>query len=309
MVDSNSSSCDLPYSSSIAIATINAIFCVLGVIGNSLVLIAVYRTLELRTLSNYYLVALAIADFLTSVLAQPLLIVMVIQESQGQCNKTLETVFRAVGNFCLAASFFILLFITTERLLAVLKPIQYRNFHPKRRFAVFISISVMLPLIYTTFRLAVSKTASSYLSAVLFVLGYIYIIACYLIILLQLRRQSKKMKRSTSIPHEEDTRSTRHVEKVVTSTMAIVIVIFTVMWAPLFYCRILRPSITSGVAYNWFRTAAMSNSVMNFFVYAFQMKRFRNAFQTIVCHCTQAVSLPSTSSTANILRSGNTVML
>ena len=64
------------------IVTINAIFCVLGVIGNSLVLIAVYRTMELHTLSNFYLVALAVADFLTSAIVQPLLIVMVIQESQ-----------------------------------------------------------------------------------------------------------------------------------------------------------------------------------------------------------------------------------
>ncbi len=130
MMDSNSSFCDLPYSSSVAIATINAIFCLLGVVGNSLVMIAVYRTMELRTLSNLYLVALAIADFLTSAIAQPLLIVMVIQESQGECNKTLETVFRSVSNFSPAASFLILLFITTERLLAVLKPILYKRFIP-----------------------------------------------------------------------------------------------------------------------------------------------------------------------------------
>ena len=263
-------------------ATINAIFCVLGIIGNSLVLVAVYRTMELHTLSNLYLVALAIADFLTSAIAQPLLIVMVIQESKGECNKTLETVFRSVGNFSAAASFLILLFITTERLLAVLKPILYKNFHPKRRFVVFISISVILPLIYTILRLAVSKKATSYFSAILFVLGYIYIVACYLIILLQLRRQSRKMKRSTSIPRGEDTRSTRHAEKVVTSTMALIIGIFTIMWGPFFYYRISQPSTNSGEGYNWVRTMAISNSALNFIVYAFRMKRFRNAFKTTI---------------------------
>ena len=282
MVDSNSTFCYLPYSSTVAIATINAIFCVLGIIGNSLVLVAVYRTMELHTLSNLYLVALAIADFLTSAIAQPLLIVMVIQESKGECNKTLETVFRSVGNFSAAASFLILLFITTERLLAVLKPILYKNFHPKRRFVVFISISVILPLIYTILRLAVSKKATSYFSAILFVLGYIYVVACYLIILLQLRRQSRKMKRSTSIPRGEDTRSTRHAEKVVTSTMALIIGIFTIMWGPFFYYRISQPSTNSGEGYNWVRTTAISNSALNFIVYALRMKRFRNAFKTTI---------------------------
>ena len=298
MVDSNSRFCDLPYSSSVAIATINAIMCPLGVAGNSLVMIAVYRTTELRTFSSFYLVALAIADFLTSAIAQPLLIVMVIQESQGECNKTLETVFRSVGNFSPAASFLILLFITTERLLAALKPIQYKTFHPKRRFVVFVGISVIFPLIYTILRLAVSKSATSYLSAIIFVLGYIYIVSCYLIILLQLRSQSRKMKRSTSITQEENTRSARHAERVVTSTMALIIVIFTVMWGPFFYYRISQPSTNSGEGYNWVRTTAISNSALNFIVYAFRMKRFRNAFRTTISHGIHTVFQSRTWSTA-----------
>ena len=297
-MNSNSSFCHLPYSSSIALATINAIFCVLGIIGNSLVLVAVYRTIELRTLSNYYLVALAIADFLTSAVVQPLLIVMVIRESKGECDKTLETVFRSVGNFSAAASFLILLFITTERLIAVLKPIVYRNYHPRRRFAVFISISVIVPLIYTILRLAVSKRATSYFSAVLFALGYIYIMVSYLIILHHLRSQSKKIKRSTDITPEEKTRTTRHAEKVVTSTMALVIGIFTIMWVPFFYYRVSKPSTNSGEAYNWVRTTAISNSALNFIVYAFRMKRFRSAFKTTISDGFHTIFPSPTSSTA-----------
>ena len=296
-MDSNQSSfCHLPYSSSIALATINAIFCVLGIIGNSLVLVAVHRIIELRTLSNFYLVALAVADFLTSAIAQPLLIAMVIGESKGECNKTLETVFRSVGNFSAAASFLILLFITTERLMAVLKPVAYKNYHPRRRFAVFVSISVILPLIYTILRLAVSKRATSFFSAVLFALGYLYIVVSYLIILHQLHSQSEKMKRSTSIT-EENARTTRHAEKVVTSTMALIIAMFTIMWVPFFYYRTSKPSTNSGEAYNWVRTTAISNSALNFIVYAFRMKRFRSAFRTTISNSFHTIFQARTSST------------
>ena len=260
-------------------------------------LVAVYRTIELRTLSSLYLVALAIADFLTSAIVQPLLIAMVIRESKGECDQTLETVFRSVGNFSAATSFFILLFITTERLLAVLKPIVYKNYYPGRRFAIFISISVIIPLIYTILRLAVSKRATSYFSAVLFVLGYFYIMVSYLIILHQLRSQSEKMKRSTDITSEENTRTTRHAERVVTSTMALVIGIFTIMWAPLFYYRVLKPSTNSGQAYNWVRTTAISNSALNFIVYAFRMKRFRSAFKTTISDGFHTIFQSRTSST------------
>ena len=306
MADSNSSFCYFPYSSAIAIATINAIFCALGIVGNSLVLIAVYRTMELRTLSNLYLVALAIADFVTSAIAQPVLIAVVVQQSQGKCNKTLETVFRSASNSSAASSFSILLFITTERLLAVLKPIQYKNFYPKRRFTVFISISVILPLVYTVLRLAVIEKVTSYFSAILFALGYIYIMVCYVIILLKLRKQSREMKKSTRVRQEDNTRSTRHAEKMVTSTMALVIVIFTIMWVPLFYCRITQPLNNRSEVYNWFRTTASSSSALNFIVYAFRMKRFRNAFKSILCDGIPSLFQSSTSSTANILTSGNT---
>ena len=297
MVDTNASSCYLPYPSSVAMATINAIFCVLGVIGNSLVLIAVYRTMKLRTLSNFYLVALAVADLLTSAIVQPLLIVLVIQESQGVCIKTLETVFRALKNSSAAISFFILLFITTERLLAVIKPIAYKNFHPKRRFVAFISISVILPLMYTILRLAVSKRATSYLSAAAFLLGYTYIIICYLVILHQLRSQRRKMKTPTSNNERNDVRSTRHAEKVVTSTMVLIITIYTIMWMPGFFFRILKPSTNSGEVYSWLRTTAISNSALNFIVYAFRMKRFRNAFKTALFDGLLTVVQSGTSST------------
>ena len=296
-MDTNTSSCYLSYSSSVAIATINAIFSVLGILGNSLVLIAVYRTMELRTYSCFYLVALAVADFLTSAIVQPLLIVLVIQESQGECNKTLETIFRAVGNFSAATSFIILLFITAERLLAVIKPVVYKNCHPRRRFVTFISISVIIPLVYTILRLAVSKRATSYFSVTLFVLGYVHIIVSYLVILYQLRSQTKKINRSVSINDEEDTTSTRHAEKVITSTMALIIAIFTVMWGPLFYYRASKPSTNSGDVYNWVRTTAISNSALNFIVYAFRMKRFRNAFKTALSDGIHTVVQSRTSST------------
>ncbi|XP_028392606.1 somatostatin receptor type 2-like [Dendronephthya gigantea] len=277
----NSSICEMPHSHTVGIATVNAIFCVLGVVGNSLVLVAVFRTVELRTLSNFYLVVLAIADFLTSAIVQPMLIVMVIDESRGKCDKTFITAFRGLGNFSASTSFLLLLFITTERFLAVMKPIVYKNYHPRRRFAIFISISVIAPLIYTILRLAVSKKATSYFSVVLFVLGYFYIVACYLIILLQLKRQSRKMEMSNSTPHENKS-STRHAEKVVTSTMALVIGLFTIMWIPFFYFRISQPSTNTGAGYNWVRTTAISNSALNFIVYAFRMKRFRNAFKATI---------------------------
>lgn len=275
--------CDLDPLSSVIMATVNSIFSFLGIIGNLLVLLAVYKTKDLRTVGNAYLVILAIADFLTSAIAQPLLIAMLIQEAREECDEILITMFRAVGNFTCAVSFLVLCSITTERFLAVVKPMVYRNFHPKRRFYISTSISLILPLLYTIFRVAGKKKATSYFSAILFVIGYIYILSCYLTIMIQLRRHSNRMAEATS---EAQTTTRRHqadkAEKIVSVTMAIVIGIFTVMWLPFFYFRLARPSSNSGVAYNWVRTTALSNSALNPLVYALRMEAFRKSFKHVV---------------------------
>lgn len=274
-------SCDLDLLSSVLMATVNSIFSFMGVIGNLLVLLAVYKTKDLQTVSNAYLVILAIADLLTSAIAQPLLIAMLIQEAKEECDETLITAFRAVGNFTCAVSFLVLCSITTERFLAVVKPMVYRNFHPKRRFYILTTISVILPLLYTILRVAGKKKATSYFSAIIFVIGYIYILSCYLTILIQLRLHSIKMTRETT--SEQETTTRRHqAEKVVSVTMAIVIGIFTVMWLPLFYFRLARPSSNSGVGYNWVRTTALSNSALNPIVYALRMEAFRKSFKHVV---------------------------
>ena len=157
----------------------------------------------------------------------------------------------------------------------------YRNFHPKRRFYILTTISVILPLLYTILRVAGKKKATSYFSAIIFVIGYIYILSCYLTILIQLRLHSIKMTRETT--SEQETTTRRHqAEKVVSVTMAIVIGIFTVMWLPLFYFRLARPSSNSGVGYNWVRTTALSNSALNPIVYALRMEAFRKSFKHVV---------------------------
>lgn len=272
------STCDLQFASAISIATFNIVFSVVGIIGNFLVCFAVYSVTDLRTLSNAYLVVLAIADFFTSALAQPILTVMVIREANQKCDKTLETVFRIVGNFSCAVSFLVLCSITTERFLAVVKPIVYRTYHAKQRFYTLTSISLTIPLIYTILRVTASKKGTSYFSAVFFVIGYVYILSCYLGILVHLRRHSNKMAEPTA---KENTKR-RQAEKAVTATMAIVIGIFTIMWVPFFYFRISKPSTNSGIGYNWVRTTAMINSALNPIVYALRLKKFKNAYKHVI---------------------------
>ena len=72
------------------------------------------------------------------------------------------------------------------------------------------------------------------------------------------------------------------VERRVTATVAIVVVVFTICWIPLLYLRAAYAKSNVGVAYNWARTLALSNSAMNPWIYCFRMGEFRAAYEKLL---------------------------
>ena len=97
-------------------------------------------------------------------------------------------------------------------------------------------------------------------------LCYLAIILCYTFIILKIKKEA----------------SGHMVERRVTVTIAIVVVIFTVCWFPLLYLRSAFAEENFGVAYNWARTLALSNSSMNPWIYCFRIAEFREAYRRLL---------------------------
>lgn len=73
--------------------------------------------------------------------------------------------------------------------------------------------------------------------------------------------------------------------------MAIVVVIFTVCWFPLLYLRSAFAEENFGVAYNWARTLALSNSSMNPWIYCLRIAEFPEAYRRLLrCKCSDGTS-------------------
>ena len=81
MTDNSTCPVILSFEAVIAISTLNLLFSILSVGGNSLVLIVIYRTRSLRTTSNAFMASLAMADFLVGALANPLYVALSLLES------------------------------------------------------------------------------------------------------------------------------------------------------------------------------------------------------------------------------------
>jgi len=117
-----------------------SVFILLAILGNIFVCIAIKKYKRLKTMTNYYVFNLAIADLLYGLTGMPLLLVTtvtgewVLGHALCQLSGTLQTLFILV-------SIWTLCLIGINRFIAVSKHASYKSIYRKKR--VFISIAIV----------------------------------------------------------------------------------------------------------------------------------------------------------------------
>ncbi|XP_019960033.1 adenosine receptor A1-like [Paralichthys olivaceus] len=101
------------------------IIAVLAIIGNFLVCLAVTRNKKLRTVTNYFLVSLAVADILVGLVAIPCAVLTDLGEPHH--NMPLCLVLLSILMVLTQSSILSLLAVAAERYMAILLPFQYQR--------------------------------------------------------------------------------------------------------------------------------------------------------------------------------------
>ena len=117
------------YGLNISIIAINTPFAIFAVLSNLVVLITVYKNQELRVPANVLLCSLALTDLLVGLVTQPLFIawrLMLHYPSTICSSEVLHSLYEAFLYLCTGGSFLCLAFISTDRSMAVSKPLRYR---------------------------------------------------------------------------------------------------------------------------------------------------------------------------------------
>ena len=140
------------FTTAMAVTTLGAL------IGNILVIAAVYRTPSLRTSTNYYYVNMAASDFLSSLTTWPLYLTNEIITSSGSLIQgPLATVGCKVGVFfrvvTITVSILSLVLIAVDRFVAIVFPLKATIITRKKRAALllttwFVSIAYCIPMGY-----------------------------------------------------------------------------------------------------------------------------------------------------------------
>ena len=279
--ESSSDACLLPVTHIIALIPINILSIIIGTMGNALVIATVYTNATLQIISNFWLASMAVADLMVTAVGQPLLVAFWGLQLNRECNEPVSETFRLVGNMSCSASVLHLCFISIDRCLLIVRPLDCRKIRTLRRFKIVVAISWAIPVIYGVLRMTISKKATSYFTVVAAALCYLTIISCYTLIVIKVWNRKTETLRGSTRGHAGQSPS-HLVERRVTATIAIVVVVFTICWVPLMYLRSAYAESNVGVSYNWARTVALSNSAMNPWIYCFRMTEFRATYMKLL---------------------------
>ncbi|XP_029366859.1 adenosine A2a receptor a [Echeneis naucrates] len=281
---------------------------VFSVLGNVLVCWAVYLNSNLQSITNFFVVSLAVADIAVGVLAIPFAIVI----STGFCSNFYGCLFIACFVLVLTqSSIFSLLAIAIDRYIAIKIPLRYNSLVTGLRARCIIAICWVLSIIIgltpmmgwhklpessnstcppglmkCLFEAVVDMEYMVYFNFFACVLiPLLLMLAIYLCIFMAACHQLKLIE--VKAVHSEKSRSTLQKEVQAAKSLAIIVGLFAVCWLPLhiincftLFCpQCPRPPL-------WIMYVAIilshANSVVNPFIYAYRIREFRQTFRKII---------------------------
>ncbi|KAM9466938.1 adenosine receptor A2a-like [Clarias gariepinus] len=288
---------------------------VLSTSGNLLVCIAVCRNKKLRTVTNYFLVSLAAADFFVGTLAIPCAIMADL--GLPHHNLYLCTVIVYMLMTLTQISVFSLLAIAIERYLAILLPFHYQRLLKPSNARLVIVLTWFLAFLLSSVPLLGLQDRSSHIDYCFFscvvdiaLLVYFNFFGCVLIpllvmffvyahIFITVRRQVRRIAalHSALEVQARQTSAMRREAKKATSIF-LLIFLFVLCWMPIHItnclqqfcpqCAVPLPVILTAVI------LSHANSAINPLLYAYRMKSFRQAFKGMFLCCRVAPPISDT---------------
>ncbi|XP_041670889.1 somatostatin receptor type 2-like [Cheilinus undulatus] len=283
--------------SSVVITFIYFVVCAVGLCGNTLVIYVILRYAKMKTVTNIYILNLAVADVLC-MMSLPF-IAMQLALVHWPFGEVLCRVIMSVDSLNQFTSIFCLMVMSIDRYLAVVHPIKstrWRKPHIARLINLTVwgvSLLVILPtmifsglnkvpvcgIMWPEPKDVYYKAFIFYTFLVGFFLPLIVICLCYLLIIVKvksssLRVGSTKRKRS---------------ERKVTLMVSIVVAVFVLCWLPFYIFNVA--SVTSSInptsavksTFDFVVVLGYANSCANPILYAFLSENFKKSFQNVLC--------------------------
>lgn len=274
----------------VVLSLINSMSCVVGTLGNGLVLTALVNDPRLRSSTDYFISSLSMADLLVTALYQPMFVFRVNLFQILQGNRLFRGIMSCVGHLSILASVTSMFVITIDRLVSIAKPMHYTRLVTKRvtymAICVVWAISFCISIFYSIgepSRYYVWTYCTSMLFGTIFMYAFIFKAA---------KRQENKVaathyQGNEPVANDNGVRVTIHRqrnERKAAKTVAIVIGVFFVTWVPLLVYS-LSVSHSESLfleGFLWTQTASLCNSFINPYIYCIRSHRYRGAIKKLL---------------------------
>lgn len=255
---------------------------------NVLILLAIYKTSSLHSMTNYFLAALAFGDFFVGFVALPLWVTRALLGVADE-DHPVSIAVDCVYVFSVAVSSYNLCAVSIERYVGVVFPLRYNAIVTVARLKSAIAAAWVVSGLIACLRLLVHEDVYWIIAVctVLIVPG-VFISYCYLRIFRDVRRQLRSIGGQTA-----GSALVNHLQnKKASITVAIIIGVFYLTALP-----VLAFSIAEVVSHNykscqkrqsfeswgvWALFMAYSNAALNPWIYAARKKEFRDALKLLM---------------------------
>ena len=278
----------------------------LALFGNSLVILAFYRSHFLRTVTNFFVVSLAVADVLVASLSMPCWLFILVRDIKNipKGDQLSQTAFyyswQFVDILCSTASIVNLCMISIDRHMAISSPLTYQSrMTPKRAKAsiafgwlyAFLCASLSIVTVVKPVKITAGPVYRVFISFAAFFIPLCILIVVYGKIFFVSLRQVRLIRSNRPVIqsgfYNENT-STFRRELKVTKILGGVVGAFITCWAPFFsmvFVTAVCPSCPTNYNRVWVKSSKWlhySNSLINPLIYVLFTQSFRAAFQQIL---------------------------
>lgn len=263
---------------------INGIFALTASMGNTVFILALWRTNSLRTPSNILLGNLAFSDLLVGLVVQPLYVGYKIGEIRGNYSCYVHISFSTLAWIAVSVSFLTLMTISLERYMAIFKSFVYISLVQERTVILasgFVWALTMMVVFSRFYGLS-----SFYFHAICLAI----ILACFtttIIIYVKIYRVAKQHQRSIIDQTQTTKENTReNMAKIIqetklSKTVGLVTGLFFLSYLPTLwimgYYSIKGYSSLVKTFYSWTDTLVFLNSSLNPLVYYLRNRSIRQA--------------------------------
>ena len=280
---------ELDTGSIVVLAFLNVISGLMAVVGNILVLTAVYRTPSLRTISNYFIASLSAADLMVGLYINPLLFAKTVKNTTTGTPlalaaeiASLESITATVYNLCA---------ISADRFIAITQVFRYTELMTRRICVVLIISIWTFAIFFGCSRLMVISEEDLpklwiAASIVHFVIPFSVISFCYFRIFREAKVQNNRIAAVNSLSHVEAARERKN--RKAAWTVAIVIGVFTVFLCPNIVLATVQQMAQDDCEMSrlyrywfWFSWLSFCSSAVNPWIYGIRSREFRHAFKRI----------------------------